>query len=68
MTDDVRARTPFDAQPWKQSLDQMFAPDGASSIDTYGQGQEWFDPMGVLDFSNFTQFGSTDTPFEFSFY
>ncbi|ETS78540.1 hypothetical protein PFICI_10602 [Pestalotiopsis fici W106-1] len=66
MTDDVRARTPFESQSWRQSLDQTFVPDGASSMDTYGQ--EWFDPMGVLDFSNFTQFGSTDTPFEFSFY
>lgn len=66
--DDFRARTPFDLQQqWKQGQDAVLMPDGATStIETFGQ--EWFDPMGVLDFSNFSQFGSTDTPFEFSFY
>ncbi|KAK6222014.1 hypothetical protein LQW54_001237 [Pestalotiopsis sp. IQ-011] len=29
--------------------------------------QEWFDPLGPLDFSNFAQVGTTDSAFEFGF-
>lgn len=65
-SDYPRDGTSFETRQWTQSQNPMPMFDSAISVDMYGQ--DWVDPLGALDFSNFAQSGSSDSTFGFGLF
>lgn len=49
------------------STTPYFVPEDSNACTDLSE-QEWWDPLGALDFSNFAQAGSADSTTGFAFY